>query len=84
MPTERRRWTSSLEHYRAGAEATAEHAAAEAAQLYALVDAARGLLRSDPDAAGSLLLEALAVTGRIESAQRHIQNLMLRARIGRE
>jgi len=84
MPTERRRWTSTLEEYRAGAEATAGLAAAELAEAYGLIDHARRILRADPAAANTLLLEALAAVSRAESAQRHIQNLMLKARIGRE
>lgn len=84
MPTERRRWTSALEEYRAGAEATAALSADDAARLFELIRAARALLRSDPDAADILLAEALGVAGQLEARQRHIINLMLLASIGRE
>jgi hypothetical protein len=84
MPTERRRWTSYLEEYRAGAEQEAERSAADLAQANELIATARRMIRIDPMAANTLLADAQVVISRVESRQQHIQNLMLKASIGRE
>jgi hypothetical protein len=84
MPTERRRWTSYLEEYRAGAEDAAARAAVDLVQANELITTARRLLRVDPTAANTLLADAQVVISRVESIQRQIENLMLQAKIGRD